>query len=116
MNSRTFNLGVPLAVIILGGWLVRFTDTYTKGTFFDTVVQLLIITVLFYFGMRLNITKKRNDAWFKKLVITLVLAVIVLVRIHASIPAIVPNVLYWLALDGFTQSALIVYLGWQFFV
>jgi hypothetical protein len=87
-----------------------------KGTFFDTVVQLLIIAVLFYFGMRLNIAKKRNDAWFKKLVITLVLAVIVLVRIQASIPAIVPNILYWLALDGFTQSALIVYLGWQFFV
>ncbi|MGB7593954.1 MAG: hypothetical protein WBL80_00135 [Erysipelotrichaceae bacterium] len=116
MNSRTFNLGVPLAVIILGGWLVRFVDVYTKGSFFDTVVQLLIIAVLFYFGMRLNITKKRNDAWFKKLVITLVLALIVMVRIHASLPAIVPNILYWLALDGFTQSALIVYLGWQFFV
>jgi hypothetical protein len=46
----------------------------------------------------------------------LVLALIVLVRIHSSIPAIVPHLLYWLALDGFTQSALIVYLGWQFFV
>jgi len=116
MNSRTFNLGVPLAVIILGGWLVRFVDVYTKGSFFDTVVQLLIIAVLFYFGMRLNITKKRNDAWFKKLVIALVLGVIVMVRINASLPPIIPNIFYWLALDGFTQSALIVYLGWQFFV
>lgn len=116
MNSRTFNLLVPLSVIVLGGWLVRFVDVYTKGSFFDTIIQLLMIAVLFYFGMRLNITKKRNDAWFKKLVIALVLAVIVMIRIHTSIPAIVPNIFYWLALDGFTQSALIVYLGWQFFV
>jgi hypothetical protein len=42
---------------------------------------------------------------------------IVLLRLNAAVlPAIVGNSLYWLALDGFTQSALIVYLGWQFFV
>lgn len=116
MNSRTFNLGVPLAVLVLGGWLVRLIDVYTKGPFFDTIVQLLMIAALFYFGMRLNLTKKRNDAWFKKLVIALVLTVIVMVRIQMTLPAIVPNIFYWLALDGFTQSALIVYLGWQFFV
>ncbi len=116
MNSRTFNLLVPLSVIVLGGWIVRLIDVYLKGSFFDMVVQLLIIAVLFYFGMRLNLNKKKNDsAWFKKLVIVLVLTLIVLVRIKASVPSIVPNGLYWLALDGFTQSALIVYLGWQFF-
>jgi hypothetical protein len=108
---------VPLAVIVLGGWLVRLVDVFTKGTFFDTVVQLLIIATLFYFGMRLNLNKKRNDAWFKKLVISLVLVLIVLLRLNAAVlPAIVGSSLYWLALDGFTQSALIVYLGWQFFV
>jgi hypothetical protein len=115
MNSRTFNLWVPLAVIILGGWLFRFVDLYTKGAFFDMVLQLLIIAVLFYFGMRLNFNKKRNDAWFKKLVISLVLALIVLLRVNTSIPSIIPQVFYWLALDGFTLNALIVYLGWQFF-
>lgn len=116
MNSRTFSLLVPLSIIILGGWIVRFIEVYMKGSFFATIGQLLIIAVLFYFGMRLNLNKKRNDAWFKKLIISVVLVLIVMVRLNASIPAIVPNILYWLALDGFTQSALIVYLGWQFFV
>jgi hypothetical protein len=116
MNSRTFSLLVPLSIIILGGWIVRFIEVYMKGTFFVTIGQLLIIAVLFYFGMRLNLNKKRNDAWFKKLIISVVLVLIVMVRLNVSMPAIVPNILYWLALDGFAQSALIVYLGWQFFV
>ncbi len=116
MNSRTFSLFVPLSIIVLGGWIVRLLDVYTKGSFFDTVIQVLIIAILFYFGMRLNLNKKRNDAWFKKLIISVVLVLIVLVRINVSLPAFVLSTLYWLALDGFAQSALIVYLGWQFFV
>ncbi len=115
MNSKTFNNLVPLFVIILGGWFVRFSEVFTKGSFFDTVTTLLIIATLFYFGIRMNLNKKRNDAWFKKLVISLVLALLVMLRLGVVVHELVPDILYWFALDGFTQNILIVYLGWQFF-
>jgi len=115
MSSKTFNALVPLAVIILGGWIVRFTDLFLKGSFFDTVATLLIVATLFYFGIRLNPNKKRNDAWFKKMVISLVLVLIASIRLGYVLHPSLPDMLYWFALDGFAQSALIVYLGWQFF-
>jgi len=115
MNNRYQHFLLPLGVIVGGGWLIRLCDSWLKGSWVAPLLALLILAVQFIFGLRLNGHKKRNDAWFKKLIISFVLLILVLLRLNIAMPSIVTTILYWLALDGFAQSLLVVYLGWLFF-
>ena len=66
--------GLPVLIMAISGLLVRLFNTYLPGSIRSLIVTITMAVALFAFGMALHVHKKRRDeSWFKKLVICFVL-------------------------------------------
>lgn len=63
--------GIPFLIMIVSGLIVRLFNLYLPVSIRSTLVSIAIAVSLFAFGLSLHIHKKRRDeSWFKKLVIS----------------------------------------------
>ena len=63
--------GIPFLIMIVSGLIVRLFNLYLPVSIRSTLVTIAIAVSLFAFGLSLHIHKKRRDeSWFKKLVIS----------------------------------------------
>ena len=71
--------GIPFLIMIVSGLIVRLFNMYLPVSIRSTLVTIAIAISLFAFGLSLHIHKKRRDeSWFKKLVISFFLMFFVL--------------------------------------
>ena len=106
--------GYPLLVMIIGGWLVKIENMFIQGSAHHLLVTLTLAIAMFAFGICLQ-PKHKNNTWFKKLVVSFVFLLLVLVDLGYVVIPIVGEILNYLAVSGVIYYLFYIYLGWLFF-
>lgn len=112
--TTIFNNIKPIFVLVISYLLLRMNSFLFSGQLQATIMQLLVIAVYFALGLMLHRTKKKNQDWIKKVIISFIVLLIVLVRFDVI-------TITWLSLSVFINAnpllvnGFMVYLGWLFF-
>ena len=108
--------GLPVLIMVISGLLVRLFNTYLPGSIRSLIVTITMPVALFAFGMALHVHKKRRDeSWFKKLVICFVLLFFLLWDLGYIVFPQLKAVFDFLGIQGFVIAMVYVYCGWAFF-
>ncbi len=108
-------LGFPLLIIVLSAFLSRLIETYLKGSFVHTLMVILIVTALFFFGVSLNKgRKKRSNAVFKKVIAILVVILMFLMQLGYFTLPVMENVFHLIGIDAFYINMLYIFCGYLF--
>lgn len=108
--------GLPFLIMIVGGLIVRLFNNYLPGAVRSVLVTIAVAVILFAFGLSLNIHKKRRDeSWFKKLVISFFLIFFLLWDLGYIVFPQLKSVFNFLGIQGFVIYMVYVYCGWAFF-
>ncbi len=108
-------LGFPLLIIVLSAFLSRLIETYLKGSFVHTLMVILIVTALFFFGVSLNKgRKKRSNAVFKKVIAILVVILMFLMQLGYFTLPVMENVFHLIGIDEFYINMLYIFCGYLF--
>lgn len=109
-----FNTLKPLLVLLVSYLLFLVSDWLFYGQPYTMMVQLITIGMFFSLGLMLHSSKRKNQDWIKKVLISLILILIVFDRLNVI-------QIQWLSISQFMNAyplivnALLVYLGWLFF-
>lgn len=112
--TTIFNNLKPILVLIVSYLLINMNDFLFSGQLQAAITLLLVVGMYFTLGLMLHRTKKKNQDWIKKVIISFMVLLIVLVRFDVV-------TITWLSLNEVINTnpllvnAFIVYLGWLFF-
>ena len=102
--------GIPFLIMIVSGLIVRLFQLRS------VLVTIAIAVSLFAFGLSLHIHKKRRDeSWFKKLVISFFLMFFLLWDLGYIVFPQLKSIFNFLGIQGFVIYMVYVYCGWAFF-
>lgn len=106
---------VPLGILIIGSFLINFLTRVLPSVIFGNVYYLLLVLMLFAFGMSLNIQKTK----LKNFSLRHILIVIFVILLYLFDTKIINVPLYNWFLSYTTSDLLItkimyVYFGWLF--
>ena len=108
--------GIPFLIMIVSGLIVRLFNLYLPVSIRSTLVTIAIAVSLFAFGLSLHIHKKRRDeSWFKKLVISFFLMFFLLWDLGYIVFPQLKSIFNCLGIQGFVIYMVYVYCGWAFF-
>lgn len=108
-------LGFPLLIIVLSAFLSRLINIYLQGSFVQTLMVILIVTALFFFGVSLNKSrKKRSNAVFKKVFAILVVILMLFMQLGYFTLPIMKNVFEFIGIDAFYINMLYIFCGYLF--
>lgn len=115
MNRFAQRYGIPIAIMIGGGWLLRLIRYLFTGSTEHTLVIIATAILLFSFGMNLSQHKKRNHTWIKKVLVSFLFLFLLLWDLGYFILPQIKAVMNFLAIEGVVISMLYIYCGWTFF-
>ena len=108
--------GILFLIMIVSGLIVRLFNLYLPVSIRSTLVTIAIAVSLFAFGLSLHIHKKRRDeSWFKKLVISFFLMFFLLWDLGYIVFPQLKSIFNFLGIQGFVIYMVYVYCGWAFF-
>jgi hypothetical protein len=114
VNNFGRRYGIPIAILIGGGWLIRIIGWIFSGNTATTLRIVATALVLFFFGMNLYF-HKRNRTWLKKVIVSFVLLFFILYELGTFALPLLVNIMYYGAIEGVIIKMVYVYLGWLFF-
>lgn len=102
---------------VIGSALVYWLIGYLFGAFafYTLLIQIVMIAILFGFGVTLSTHKRNHKTWIKKLLIAFVVIFILLMRINVIQSSGFYELLANLRLTESFINLLIIYCGWSFF-
>ena len=108
--------GIPFLIMIVSGLTVRLFNTYLPGSIRHVMVTIAVAVGLFAFGLSLHVHKKRRDeSWFKKLVISFFLMFFLLWDLGYIVFPQLRSLFHFLGIEGFVIYMVYIYCGWAFF-
>lgn len=115
MDKKYTRWVLPLLILLALGLALRIIEGIIPLDFQSPLVTIVTVTLLFTFGMFLTQNKKRSSGWFKKLLVSFVLMIIVGKRLGWIEFDALWMVVNDLGINETIQNAVIVYCGWIFF-
>ena len=116
MSTFFRRYGVPLIIILLGGFLVRLEYTIFSGNLESTLVILTRSLTMFGFGISLyHFKKRRNESWLKKIFISFFLLFFIFWEMGYVVLPQLKSFFNMLGIEGFVLYCFYVYLGYSFF-
>ena len=114
MND-TKRLTLPIIIILVSALLVKLIDRFVTFSFTPTIITLLIVSALFFFGMVLNKNQKRiSPAVFKKVFAILVVVLLMLMQMGYFTLPFVSSTFNYFGIDGFFLNMIYIYCGYLF--
>ena len=115
MDKKYTRWILPLLILLALGLALRIIVGIIPEDFQSPLTTIVTVTLLFIFGMFLTHNKKRSSGWFKKLLVSFVLLIIVGKRLGW-----IEFDVFWMYVNDFginetIQNAVIIYCGWIFF-
>jgi len=114
MNKFFTKYGLPLLIIIVGGWLIKLTDIFVANSAKGIVMVIITAIFLFAFGMSLQ-PKRRYKTWLKKLIIAFVFSYLILFNLGYFHWSLVVKIFDILAINQLADYLIYIFLGWLFF-
>ena len=116
MSTFFRRYGLPLIILILGGFLVRLEATYLIGSLQTTLVICTRALVMFGFGISLyQHRRRRNESWLKKIFISFFLIFFIFWEMGYVVLPQLKAFFDFLGIYGFVLYCFYVYLGYSFF-
>jgi len=112
--KQLFNALKPMLVLILSYVLYQVSDWLFNAQPYTLMITAITLAMFFSLGLMLHGSKRKNQDWIKKVLISLLMIIIVFDRlgvIQLQIMSITTII------NQFPQitNAFVVYLGWLFF-
>ena len=115
MIDRVAKLTNPLLILVALVLGTMISNSLFEGNLQTIVTNLIIILSLFVFGMLLSYRRKNNKSWMKKVIISLLMFVIVLIQFDiAQFNTIFRNIEI-ITKNQAVLHGIIIYCGWAFF-
>ncbi|MPM46294.1 hypothetical protein SDC9_92992 [bioreactor metagenome] len=111
MNKAFNKYGLPLLIVIIGGWLIRLLNQYLNN---GVILTVIIALLLFAFGISIQ-PKRRYKTWLKKLLIAFIFIYLILFDLGYFRFRFLVQVFDWLAIEQLEFNLLYLFLGWLFF-
>ena len=106
----------PLLIILIISLGLNLLRNILQDAFFNPLFIILNASLLFAFGMHLNIYKRsKNQAWFKKLVISFFLIFFLVWQLDYIMIPELKGIFNMLGINGSIISLVYIYCGWAFF-
>ena len=116
MSTFFRRYGLPLILLLLGGFLVRLEASFLTRDLKTTAVILTRALVMFGFGISLyHARKRRNESWLKKIFISFLLLFFIFWEMGAVVFPQLKAFFDFLGIEGFVLFCFYVYLGYSFF-
>jgi hypothetical protein len=115
MDKKYTRWILPLLILLALGLALRIIEGIMPADFQAPLSIIATASLLFAFGMFLSNNKKRSSGWFKKLLVSFIMLIIVSKRLGW-----IEFDVFWayindLGINQTIQNAVIVYCGWIFF-
>jgi peptidoglycan/LPS O-acetylase OafA/YrhL len=115
MIDRVAKLTNPLLILVALVLGTMISNSLFDGNVKTIIINLITILSLFVFGMLLSYRRKNNKSWIKKVIISLLIFVIVLIQLDiAQFNTIFKNIEI-ITKNTAILHAIIIYCGWAFF-
>lgn len=115
MIDRAAKLTNPLLILVALVLGTMISQSLFDGNVQTIIINLIVILSLFVFGMLLSYRRKNNKSWIKKVVISILMFVIVLIQLDiAQFNAIFKNI-EMITKNQAVLHGIIIYCGWAFF-
>jgi hypothetical protein len=115
MDKKYTRWILPLLILLALGLALRIIEGVFPQDFQSPLITIATATALFAFGMFLTNNKKRSSGWFKKLLVSFVMLIIVGKRLGWIEFDVFWTYVNDLGINQTIQNAVIVYCGWIFF-
>lgn len=115
MIDKLAKLTNPLLVLIALVLGTMIATSLFEGSIQAVVINLITILSLFVFGMLLSSRRKNNKSWIKKVIISLVMFVIVLIQLDIAQFNAMFKSIEIITKNQVILHAVIIYCGWAFF-
>ncbi|HEY4538359.1 MAG TPA: hypothetical protein VIG45_07935 [Erysipelothrix sp.] len=103
-----------LFTIIISSLLYGVVERFLPG-FLTWFLEILWIAILLFIGHSFSIKSKRNNRWFGKTIITIVVLFIAGLRMGWFIMPQFNQALSFLGLTGTFLDIILIFCGWAFF-
>lgn len=111
----TKRLGFPLLIIILSAFFTKLIENYLHGDFVTTLMTILIVASLFFFGISLNKSrKKRSNAVFRKVIAIVIVILLLFMQLGYFTLPFMKNVFTFIGIDAFYINMLYIFCGYLF--
>lgn len=115
MDKKYTRWILPLLILLALGLALRIIEGVIPEDFQSPLSTIATATSLFAFGMFLTQHKKRSSGWFKKLLVSFVMLIIVGKRLGWIEFDVFWTYINDLGINQTIQNAVIIYCGWIFF-
>jgi hypothetical protein len=115
MDKKYTRWILPLLILLALGLALRIIEGVFPQDFQSPLITIATATALFAFGMFLTNNKKRSSGWFKKLLVSFVMLIIIGKRLGWIEFDVFWTYVNDLGINQTIQNAVIVYCGWIFF-
>lgn len=115
MDKKYTRWILPLLILLALGLALRIIEGVFPEDFQSPLSTLATAAALFAFGMFLTNNKKRSSGWFKKLLVSFVMLIIVGKRLGWIEFDVFWTYINDLGINQTIQNAVIIYCGWIFF-
>lgn len=115
MDKKYTRWILPLLILLALGLALRIIEGIFPADFQSPLITIATAAALFTFGMFLTNNKKRSSGWFKKLLVSFVMLIIVGKRLGWIEFDVFWTYVNDLGINQTIQNALIIYCGWIFF-
>lgn len=115
MDKKYTRWILPLLILLALGLALRIIEGIFPVDFQSPLSTISTAVALFAFGMFLSQHKKRSSGWFKKLLVSFVMMIIVGKRLGWIEFDVFWTYINDLGINQTIQNAVIIYCGWIFF-
>ncbi|PKM67359.1 MAG: hypothetical protein CVU94_06485 [Firmicutes bacterium HGW-Firmicutes-19] len=115
MDKKYTRWILPLLILLALGLALRIIEGIMPENFQSPLSVVATAALLFMFGMFLTQHKKRSSGWFKKLLVSFIMLIIVGKRLGWIEFDVFWRYVNDLGINQTIQNAVIIYCGWIFF-
>jgi predicted permease len=115
MDKKYTRWILPLLILLALGLALRIIEGIMPQNFQSPLSVVATAALLFMFGMFLTQRKKRSSDWFKKLLVSFIMLIIVGKRLGWIEFDVFWTYVNDLGINQTIQNAVIIYCGWIFF-
>lgn len=115
MDKKYTRWILPLLILLALGLALRIIEGIMPQNFQSPLSVVATAALLFIFGMFLTQRKKRSSDWFKKLLVSFIMLIIVGKRLGWIEFDVFWTYVNDLGINQTIQNAVIIYCGWIFF-
>jgi predicted permease len=115
MDKKYTRWILPLLILLALGLALRIIEGIMPENFQSPLSVVATAALLFMFGMFLTQHKKRSSGWFKKLLVSFIMLIIIGKRLGWIEFDVFWTYVNDLGINQTIQNAVIIYCGWIFF-